>query len=567
MRLHPLVWATCAVLGVAAGSDPALPVGPPQPAPDYMMNYERNIHHAAPDKRAPSGLATPWQNLTKPANNPRNIIDDAGVRAGLDERDVGSHHLVERADEYWVSNIKHGLMPFTRNTYKFYRNVKDYGAKGDGRTDDTEAINRAVADGERCGQDCGSTTVLGALVYFPAGTYIISSPIIQCYYSQFIGNPNDRPVIKGAPNFSGIALIDADPYIPDGEGRGWYINQNQFYRQIRNFVLDLTDMPNDNASGGQQYVATGLHWQVSQATSLQNIDFKMPVSGGPGSTSHVGIFMENGSGGFVSDLNFTGGNIGFRAGSQQFTARNLQFTQCLTAISMIWDWGFNWQDITVTSCTVAIDCSANGDPGAQGTGSILVLDSRFSNVATPIITRSGSGGRSPNIVIDNLLVEGTTKDIVYGLDGESILEGTLDGSPLTIKSWAIGRRYTNTDGTGAYVAGHVDPAPSKPEGLLGQSGKYFTRSRPQYENLAASEFIIATDHDIMNDGSGDQSAAINSLLENANGRPVFFPAGIYQVKGTVFVPVGTRMVGEGWSQIMGYDDYFNDEHEPKVMVK
>lgn len=56
-------------------------------------------------------------------------------------------------------------------------------------------------------------------------------------------------------------------------------------------------------------------------------------------TTAVGIFMENGSGGFLSDLVFFGGNIGFRAGSQQYTARNLHFESCLTAISMIWNWG------------------------------------------------------------------------------------------------------------------------------------------------------------------------------------------------------------------------------------
>jgi glucan 1,3-beta-glucosidase len=83
--------------------------------------------------------------------------------------------------------------------------------------------------------------------------------------------------------------------------------------------------------------------------------------------------MENGSGGFVSDLTFLGGNIGFRAGSQQFTARNLQFTSCLIAISMIWDWGFTWKSITVISCYIALDCSLFGGITGQGTGSISVI--------------------------------------------------------------------------------------------------------------------------------------------------------------------------------------------------
>lgn len=64
-------------------------------------------------------------------------------------------------------------MPFAPSGYTFYRNVMDYGVRGDGVTDDTEAINRAVSDGNRCGETCGSNTVLGALVYFPVGSYVL----------------------------------------------------------------------------------------------------------------------------------------------------------------------------------------------------------------------------------------------------------------------------------------------------------------------------------------------------------------------------------------------------------
>jgi hypothetical protein len=88
-------------------------------------------------------------------------------------------------------------------------------------------------------------------------------------------------------------LIDTDPYIPDTNGTQWYINQNQFYRQIRNFIIDLTGMPPSNVQDGQTYVPTGIHWQVAQATSLQNIDFVMRISDPSDDTTAVGIFMEN----------------------------------------------------------------------------------------------------------------------------------------------------------------------------------------------------------------------------------------------------------------------------------
>lgn len=73
-------------------------------------------------------------------------------------------------------------------TWQVWRNVKDYGAKGDGTTDDTAAINRAISDGNRCGADCGSTSTLQAVVYFPSGTYLVSRSLISYYFTQMIGD-------------------------------------------------------------------------------------------------------------------------------------------------------------------------------------------------------------------------------------------------------------------------------------------------------------------------------------------------------------------------------------------
>jgi glucan 1,3-beta-glucosidase len=75
-----------------------------------------------------------------------------------------------------------------------------------------------------------------------------------------------------------------------------WTNQNNFFRQARNFIIDLTAQP---ATTG-----TGIHWQVAQATSLQNIVFNMRTDGGT-ANAQQGIFIENGSGGFMTDRKFT----------------------------------------------------------------------------------------------------------------------------------------------------------------------------------------------------------------------------------------------------------------------
>lgn len=119
-----------------------------------------------------------------------------------------------------MESISHqGRAPFNSNpnAYKIFRNVKDYGAKGDGATDDTAAIQAAINDGNRCAPGaCQSTTTQPAVVYFPAGVYLVSKNIIDYYYTMIIGNPNCMPTIKALANFAAspgsIGVIDGDPY-------------------------------------------------------------------------------------------------------------------------------------------------------------------------------------------------------------------------------------------------------------------------------------------------------------------------------------------------------------------
>lgn len=124
---------------------------------------------------------------------------------------------------------------------------------------------------------------------------MVSAPLIQYYYTQFVGDAVTIPTLKSTAGFQGIAIIDSDPYEPGGEN--WYTNQNNFYRQVRNFVIDMTLQP--------YTTGTGIHWQVAQATSLQNIVFHMRTDGGT-QNAQQGIFMDNGSGGFMTDLTFNG---------------------------------------------------------------------------------------------------------------------------------------------------------------------------------------------------------------------------------------------------------------------
>ncbi|KZT64335.1 glycoside hydrolase family 55 protein [Daedalea quercina L-15889] len=460
-------------------------------------------------------------------------------------------------EPYWMEKIKHqGVAAFNSrpDQYQVFRNVKDFGAIGDGRADDTEAINAAMSYGGRCGGgNCESSTVTPAVVYFPQGIYKVSSPIAAYYYTQIIGDARSPPTLLAASNFSGMAVIDADPYIPGGGGAQWYINQNNFFRSVRNFVIDTRRVP-DHVS------ATGIHWQVSQATSLMNIRFVMSDRKG---NAHQGIWMENGSGGFMGDLEFYGGKFGMWVGNQQFTVRNVTMNNCETAVYGMWNWAWVSYLQTVNNCQVGFDLKTGGTTSdTQTVGGEAIIDAVVSN--TPVFVRSSvqTTSLAGSLVLNNVKL--TNVPVAVGiLDGPTI----LPGGTMTIESWVQGNVYQGTQSARRFLQGHHE-APVKAQSLLDAQGKVFGRMHPQYESYGVDQFVSAKSLGAVGDGRTDDTQALQRMFnEYAGKKIIFLDHGTYYITDTLALPTGTQLVGEAWSVIMGGGPAFADVRNPKVMVR
>ncbi|PFH50090.1 glycoside hydrolase family 55 protein [Amanita thiersii Skay4041] len=463
------------------------------------------------------------------------------------------------SDPFWLQNIKHqGTSAFNSNPsgYQVFRNVKDFGARGDGVTDDTVAINNAISSGGRCGGgSCGSSTVTPAIVYFPKGTYLVSSPIIAYYYTQLIGDARTPPTLLASSSFNGIAVIDADPYIPGGNGAQWYVNQNNFFRSVRNFIIDVRQVPADKSQG------TGIHWQVSQATSLMNIVFQMSTAS---NTAHQGIFMENGSGGYMGDLVFNGGKFGIWVGNQQFTVRNITVNNAQIGVFAIWNWGWTFQDVKLNNCQVGFDLTTGGTTQqTQTTGAEAIIDATVTN--TPIFVRTSkpsSGRLAGSLVINNAKL--TNVPTAVGVVGGAVV---LPGGTTTIASWGQGNVFTGTNPTGRFVQSNIVAA-NKPSVLLDSSGKIFGKTHPQYANYAVSQFVSVKDNGARGDGRTDDTAALQAVFNKFSGcKIIFFDAGTYVVTSTLTIPADTQMVGEAWSVIAGKGSAFQNVNSPQPVVR
>ncbi|KAG8986773.1 hypothetical protein FRB90_003794, partial [Tulasnella sp. 427] len=449
------------------------------------------------------------------------------------------------SDPHWMQTIKRqGISAYNASpsTYKVYRNVKDYGAKGDGKTDDTAAINKAISDGGRCGQGCASSTTSTAIVFFPAGKYRVSGALLAYYYTQLIGDAKHPPTLIADPSFSGSAVIDADPYNSDGSN--WYINQNSFYRSVRHITIDLTQAPS---------TASGIHWQVSQATSLVDVVVNMSQDN---ATQQQGLYMENGSGGFMSDLTFVGGKVGLNVGNQQFTVRNLNVKNTQTAVQMNWNWGWTFQGFNFQNVTTGFQVG-------QGSGTEVLLDGTLKNVKTFVNTTAPAGTAfTGSVLIDNVKFNNVTIGLV---DETGVTK--LTGGTKTVRQWAEGRKYYDSVTTPTKVQGPIN-APAKPQALLDSSGRIFQRGRTDYANYAASQFASVKSAGAKGDGVTDDTKAIQAFIKkNAGCKILYFDAGTYVVTDTIDIPSGSIVVGEAWSTVIGDGAKFADQTRPRPVIR
>lgn len=283
-----------------------------------------------------------------------------------------------------------------------------------------------------------------------------------------------------------------------------------------------------------------------------------------------GIFMDNGSGGFMSDLTFNGGHYGAFFGNQQFTTRNLIFNNVQTAIFMNWNWLWAFKSLSINNCGVGIDMANGG--AVQSVGSVLVQDSKFTGTPTGIVTafRAGSSASNGTLVIDNVDFTGSSV-AVANPQGQVILAG---GSK--VPSWAQGHAYTTgsmgspqaSTCAAAASASATDvqgplTAVSKPASLLNAQGAVVERSKPQYEGVPASSFISVKSRGAHGDGKTDDTAAIQAIFDSVAANDiVYFDHGAYVISKTVKVPANVKIVGEIWPLIMASGAAFADQTKP-----
>lgn len=214
--------------------------------------------------------------------------------------------------------------------------VRMYGAKGDGVADDTSAIAAAMT----------AANATKSQVYFPAGTYLISTPLN--FTVSMVGAGRNATTIKAAAGFTGTRMIDFN-------------------------------------SGSERKVMRGLKFDAANVAGLQI--FGSSSAGGAGGSSQS----------LFEDLWFTNTAAGVYAvgGSSSTTEAGMltgaTFRNCTWNGCSSWlDVGNNQDDVTFIGCRFTGDGATPTTFMLRASGKNVNFISSYINVANTNYLSSGS---------------------------------------------------------------------------------------------------------------------------------------------------------------------------------
>jgi hypothetical protein len=400
--------------------------------------------------------------------------------------------------------------------------------KGDGRGDDTEAIQHAL--------DAATEHSAGGLVFLPSGRYRISHTLLISPGVRVYGIGATRPVLvlgsdtpgfqhgvgsmvvftgarRGDPVRTGPGsaetrvpfppptVVPFDPQVADA-------NSSTFYSVMSNIDIEI---------GPGNPAATGIRFRVAQHAYLANMDFHL-------GSAFAGIYQ---AGNFVQNLRFRGGRYGIvtekTSPAWQFTVLDSSFEGQTGAAIREHEAGLTLIDVTVRNVPVGIEIDRGyGD-------SLWGKDVRFERVRQAGVVISNEGSVYTQVGFDNALARDTPVFVSFRDSGHSIAG---KGRSYRVRSFSYGLAV---------------PA-------LGQLGHFSTsQDLTPIDHLPAPQaaavrplppvaaWVNVRELGAVGDGKADDTVALQRAIDAH--RIVYLPLGVYRVSDTLRLRPDSVLIG------------------------
>jgi Pectate lyase superfamily protein len=409
--------------------------------------------------------------------------------------------------------------------------VEDYGARGDGVTDDTEAIRRAIEE------NVGRSRIL----YFPAGTYLVSNSLEwrdgEADWQPFLtfqGQGRDLTVIQLADGSEGFG----DPAQPRGvvvTGSGLFNGEataggkdyeglGEGNEAFRNYVFDLTVNTGSDNPG-----AVGVDLMANNNGGLRNVTIR---SGDGRGVAGIGMTRRWPGPALIKNVRVEGFDYGVAVAHTEY---GLTFENLVLVDQVVAGIHNEGNVLSIRSLT-----SRNSVPAIQN----------VSEVGLIVLMGSTLGGGSPEVsAIENeghlyardLVTEGY-QSAIAGIEGQSVDEyasaSLSQDLPLTlglpieetpVQEWAEPSEWSSV--TDPAYAGGANPADEEDDTAAiqaaldsGRSIVYFPSSGPLAEGrYLISDTLVVPPHveRIIGLESWVSPSADNQFQDESNPRPLF----------------------------------------------
>lgn len=428
--------------------------------------------------------------------------------------------------------------------------------KGDGRADDTEAIQHALDQAGEHG---------GGVVFLPSGRYRISRTILVWPAVRVFGIGPTRPVLVLGNNTPGFQHGLGSMVVFTGARRGdnargdvgrielprvpfppptvvpfdpkvWDANPSTFYSAMSNIDVEI---------GAGNPAATGIRFRIAQHAFLSNMNFEL-------GSGFAGIYQ---AGNVVHNLRFHGGRYGIvtekPSPAWQFTAVDCIFENQKSAAIREHEAGLTLVNVVIRDTPVGIEVDRGYGDWLWG------KDVRFEHVRQAGVVISNESNVYTQIGFENAIA-GDTPVFAKFRDSGRTVNGK--GRFYSVKSFSYGLEV---------------PA-------LGQLGHFATdtdivsvaslpvQRAPAIRPLPpVADWANAHDLGVSGDGKADDTAALQRAI-NAH-RVVYLPLGVYKVSDTIQLRPDSVLIGlqPSLTQIALADDTpgYRGVGEPKALVR